>query len=230
MARYIPILKKQTGARILFRVHPALKALFASWDVVDGLYTKGDDITGFDYHTSIFDLPYQMGTTLETIPSDVPYLPILEPDDETRLAPTDKLKVGLIWGGSPLHKHDARRSVPLKVLSRLFDMKGVQFYNMNRDKKDGDDAILAEYPDIIDVTPRLRNFGDSARIVQQLDLSITCDTANAHLSGGMAKPIWTMLPQSMPRRRSLSRCAEKPRIEEPSKVRLSLEARKNCLS
>ncbi len=38
------------------------------------------------------------------------------------------------------------------------------------------------------------SFADSARLINQLDLIITCDTATAHLAGGMDKPVWVLLP------------------------------------
>ena len=36
---------------------------------------------------------------------------------------------------------------------------------------------------------------DSAAIVQQLDLVITCDTSMAHLAGALGAPVWVALPR-----------------------------------
>ena len=43
---------------------------------------------------------------------------------------------------------------------------------------------------------RLGRGVDTAAIVKNLDLVITCDTALAHLAGGLGAPVWTLLPKS----------------------------------
>jgi len=190
--RYLPLLKKQ-GARVIFAVHPALAPLFQDWSGADEIVVHGQRISYFDYHAATFDLPHRLGTTFETIPNNVPYLPLLEPDDATRLESGGKPKVGVVWGGSPLHKNDANRSVPLELFAKLFDAIDAQFFSLNRDLKPGDSALLPRLS-VIDLAPRLKTFADAARFMRQLDLVITCDTASAHLAGGLGVPVWTLLP------------------------------------
>ena len=40
----------------------------------------------------------------------------------------------------------------------------------------------------------IRDFGDSAALVENLDLLISVDTAPAHLAGALGCPVWVMLP------------------------------------
>ncbi len=47
---------------------------------------------------------------------------------------------------------------------------------------------------VTDLVPRIENFADAARFIGQLDLVITCDSATAHLAGGLGKPVWVLLP------------------------------------
>lgn len=192
LCRYLPLIKKQ-GAQIVFSLHPVLRKYFADCSYVDKIVLHGEQLPPFDFHASVFDLPYIFGTTLETIPSDMPYLPTPAPDGETGLPKGKGYKVGVVWGGSPLHSNDFRRSIPLSVFSGLFDMPGVQFYSLNRDMKPGDTDLLPILP-IIDLAPKLKDFDASARLIGQLDLVITVDTATAHLSGGMGKQVWVLLP------------------------------------
>ena len=42
----------------------------------------------------------------------------------------------------------------------------------------------------------LKDFSDTAHIVQQLDLVISVDTAVAHLAGALNRPTWLLLPQN----------------------------------
>lgn len=191
LCRYLPMLKK-AGARIIFSVHPVLKPLFEGWPSADALIVHNQPIPEYDFYTTTFDLPHRFGTMLETVPAEVPYLPLLAPDADTRLEDKGKKKIGVVWGGSPLHKNDANRSIPLKIFSQLFEFKGAQFYSINRDLKPGDAELLKTLP-VIDLAPRLKSFADGARFMRQFDLVITCDTATAHLAGGLARPCWTLI-------------------------------------
>ena len=190
--RYLPLLK-QRGARVIFSVHKVLEPLFQHWEAKDVLITHGMEVPAYDYYCSIFDLPHLFGTTLETIPSTVPYLPILPPDEATFLPSDGRPKIGVVWGGSPAHANDTRRSIPLKLFSELFKETHYQFYSLNRDMKAGDAELLPQLP-VIDLAPRIKNFADGAKLIGQLDLVITCDTATAHLAGGLGIPVWVMLP------------------------------------
>lgn len=190
--RYLPLIQKR-GAKIIFSVHPVLEPLFRDWGSKDILITHGTAVPSYDYYASVFDLPHLFGTTLETIPAETPYLPVLEPDEATLLPKDSRKKIGVVWGGSPAHKNDSRRSIPLKLFSQLFDEQQFHFFSLNRDMKAGDAELLPTLP-IINLAPRLKNFADNARIIGQLDLMITCDTATAHLAGGLGRPAWVLLP------------------------------------
>ncbi len=191
LARYLPLIR-QRDARVIFSVHPVLAPLFQGWDGADEVITHGTGVSSYDVYASVFDLPHRFGTTVDTIPSNIPYLPLLQPDDATRLE-SAKPKIGVVWGGNPLHSNDTRRSVPLPVFAELFGESGAQFFSLNRDKKEGDTELLVNYP-VTDLAPHLKNFADAARYINQFDLVITVDTATAHLAGGMGKKVWTLLP------------------------------------
>jgi len=193
MARYLPVLRAK-GMRILFQVQPALMPYLKDWNGADQvLQWKKDALPSFDYHASEFDLPRYCGTTLATVPTEIPYLPLLPPDEKTQLPPSSKPRVGVVWGGNPKHANDRRRSVPLEIFEQLFRIEGVEWFSLNRDLRPGDEKLLAKLP-VTNLVPQLKNFADMARFIGQFDLVISCDTASAHLAGGMGKPVWVLLP------------------------------------
>ncbi len=192
LARYLPLVKAR-GAKIIFSLHPVLKPLFEGSEYIDTIIIHGEGVPAYDMYASVFDLPYHFKTTYATIPANVPYLPKLAPTADTQLAKTDKPKVGVVWGGNPLHKNDSRRSVPLTLFAELFKNEKLQFFSLNRDVKPGDVDLLAQYP-VVDLAPRLKTFADGARFIDQMDLVLTVDTATAHLAGGLGNKTWTLLP------------------------------------
>ena len=83
--------------------------------------------------------------------------------------------------------------MPLALFADIFTIPGVEFYSFNRDLKPGDAALLPQLP-IQNLVPLLTDFAAAARLIGQMDLIISCDTATAHLAGGLAKETWVMLP------------------------------------
>jgi tetratricopeptide (TPR) repeat protein len=193
MARYLPLLRER-GGRAILQAQTALVPYLKNWDGADQVIEAGrGPLPAFDVHAWEFDLPRLFGTTLETVPAKIPYLPVLPPDEATCLPDNGKKKIGVCWAGNPSHPNDKRRSIPLADFMPLFAVEGAEFFSLNRDMRKGDAELLAQTP-AIDLAPRLADFAATARFINQLDLVITCDTALAHLAGGMGKPVWILLP------------------------------------
>jgi hypothetical protein len=195
--RYAPLLARR-GARVILQCQPELKPLFQSLEGVDCVLSTSEALPPFDVQAPLLSLPLALGTTLESIPAQVPYLkadPALAEAWRAKLAPAGRcLKVGLAWAGNPKHRNDRNRSMPLSVLAPLAGVGGVRFYSLQK----GDAAGQAKGPppgmDLVDLTQELNDFADTAAFVANLDLVISVDTAAVHLAGAMAKPVWTLLP------------------------------------
>ena len=193
LARFLPLIRGQ-GARVVLSARQALIPLFRASTLADLAVAHQDATPPCDYFCSSFDLPHRCGTTLETLPRQVPYLPVLPPDEATSL-PQGGFKIGVVWGGSPLHLGDKKRSVPLALFADLFSVPDGAFYNFTLDLKAGDAENLSRYS-VQNLAPRLTDFAVSARLIGQMDLVITCDTATAHLAGALGKKTWILLPFS----------------------------------
>jgi tetratricopeptide (TPR) repeat protein len=113
---------------------------------------------------------------------------------EERLGPHDRLRVGLVWSDNPDHENDHNRSVPLGILSELFDLDAT-FVSLQKDPS-ADDRALLSHSEVIDLTAELTDFSQTAALMSCLDLVISVDSSVAHLAGAMGRPVWTLLPHT----------------------------------
>jgi hypothetical protein len=156
---------------------------------------KGDPLPDFDFQCPLLSLPLAFGTTLETIPSDTPYLGASSHglmNWDARLGPKRQLRIGLAWSGSAAHQNDQDRSISLRALLPLLDIEAT-FVSLQKDARPADAAALAEHTGVIDFSGALGDFSDTAALISHLDLVISVDTSIAHLAGALGKPVWVLL-------------------------------------
>jgi len=138
------------------------------------------------------------GTTLDSIPADVPYLHAETTRIETwrrDFRDVAALKVGVVWAGSATHKGDRYRSLAAEAVLPRLVMPGVQLYSLQKEPRPSDAPVLAGLgSDVIDLAPRLGDFADTAAAMAVLDLVISVDTSVVHLAGAMGRPCWVLLP------------------------------------
>ncbi|HTX50330.1 MAG TPA: tetratricopeptide repeat-containing glycosyltransferase family protein [Caulobacteraceae bacterium] len=188
------------AARVTLRVDPALERLFRSVPGVD--VATSYDPAAYDFHIPLMDLPRVVGTTLATIPGATPYL-VADPADVAawsgRLGALGPgRRVGLVWAGkSRAHDPaafaiDKRRSLRLAQLAPLATTPGVRFYSLQKGEPAAEAAEPPPCLDLVDLTPELADFADTAALIQNLDLVISVDTSVAHLAGALGKPVWVL--------------------------------------
>ncbi|CAO3377397.1 tetratricopeptide repeat protein [Azospirillum argentinense] len=199
--RYAPLLRRR-GARVIVECDDRLVRLFATLPGVDGVVGRSDAPPPHDAHAALLSLPHRLGTTLATVPAEIPYLraePALTAAWATRLGVTpgrrERLRVGLVWAGNPAFKDDRRRSPGLAALRPLLDVPGVMFFGLQKGAGRRDLEIGGPLPaSFTDLGAEISDFADTAAIMENLDLVISSCTAPAHLAGALGRPVWTLLP------------------------------------
>jgi hypothetical protein len=98
----------------------------------------------------MMSLPEILGTTLDTVPADVPYVFAEAALTETwrqRLADYKGFKIGIGWQGNPKYFADPLRSVPLRHFEPFARVAGVTLFSLQ--KGAGSDqirAVAADWP------------------------------------------------------------------------------------
>jgi hypothetical protein len=196
--RYAPLVR-ELGGRVVVECQKPLAHLLDSIAGIDALVPEGDPLPPFELHTPLLSLPHLLGTTEATVPAVVPYLspePSAVDVWRQRLGRGEKLKVGLVWAGSPGHKNDRNRSIPFKLLRPLLEMPGIRFFALQVGERASDIEAARLQGSIDDISPNLNDFADTAAALSMLDLLISVDTAPAHLAGALGRPVWLLLPFS----------------------------------
>ncbi len=198
--RYVPLIRAQgANVKVIVMCKPAVYRLLQTVDGIDKVVIKGEELPSFDVKAALLSLPRILGTTWETIPTRVPYVKAVPSATEALtgeealkcLLQTGQLKVGIVWAGNPFHKNDRRRSTSLSYFRQLLEIPGIAFYSLQKGSRTAD--ITPDIGNLANLDPLLKDFADTAAIVQQLDLVITIDTSVAHLAGALGKPVWVLL-------------------------------------
>ena len=192
--RYVPQVAAR-GGRVVLEVPKELLALTRRLPEIGQSLARGEALPDFDVQCPLFSLPRAFGTTLETIPAEVPYLsaaPEAIARWRGRLGEGPGLKVGIAWAGSPQHRSDALRSIAIETLLPLLRLDGVRWFSLQAGARAAD---LARLPGglVTDLAPALSDFAETAAAIHNLDLVIAVDTAVAHLAGALARPAFVLL-------------------------------------
>jgi hypothetical protein len=190
-ARHLPLLKKM-GCTIYFACRTPLLNLFKDFPGIDKVLDRDSALPPHDYNIPIFDLMALFTPTLDKINPVVPFPVAAQPILSSALN-TKKFKVGICWAGSPTHANDRWRSCPLGRFHPLLGMKEVSFFSLQMGPRSKDLFDQGFVGLIENMAPFIKDFADTAAIINKLDLVITVDTSVAHLAASLNKPTWVMI-------------------------------------
>jgi tetratricopeptide (TPR) repeat protein len=197
--RYLPLVR--TRARHVTLAAPRALVPLLAQSGYEGLVAKEDPLPAYDVQVPLMSLPHVLGTTLDTVPADVPYLRS-DPQRVARwrdeLASLAGKRVGIAWQGRKLYRGDSLRSIPLVCFAPLAAVPGVTLISLQKGPGSEQLAALAGRFEVVDLAASLDEgdggaFVDTAAAMHSLDLVITSDTAIAHLAGALSVRVWVAL-------------------------------------
>ncbi len=197
--RYANELKKLGAEKVYVGCRKMLARVLSTATGVDAIIHEGDRLPQADYCVYMMSLPLRLGTRVETIPAEVPYLkaePELTVHWAQKLNTRPGFRVGINWQGNPNGPIDKGRSIPLKMLKPLADIPGVRLISI---QVGAGNEQIAQVKDIMEVEHLGPEFNagpdaflDSAAVMMNLDLIISVDTAPIHLAGALGRPAWVL--------------------------------------
>lgn len=200
-ARFIPAVAA-LGARVSMEaplaLHPLLRSLEAPVELLAPL-APDDASMRFDYHCPVMSLARAFATRTEYRAAKTPYLHAAAARIEAwreRLARDGGSvpRVGIACSGNPRFGADRLRSIPLAMFAPLLS-DDFRFHLLQRDLRPDDERFLRDCGRIADHREQLADFGETAALLQGMDLVISVDTGIAHLAGAMARPLFLLLPE-----------------------------------
>jgi hypothetical protein len=187
--RFLPQLRERV-AKIHLACHSPLVRWFSGLEGLSSTVTDGDPLPPCGYHCPLLSLPRIFKTTIETLPREVPYLPVPASSREKSQRP----RVGLVWQANRSSGNSGYRSIPLDALRPLADLP-VDWISLQRDPNEAEKELLRSVFRAEEQGHLFRDFKETADCVAELDLLLTVDTSVAHVAGALGRPFWILLPR-----------------------------------
>lgn len=182
------------GAQIIFETPKSLAPFFSQCQSITQIVSDGDPLPACDYWLPMMSIPAALNIDVNQWAGQGAYLQA-DPDKscrwQQRLSQHARPRIGLAWRGNIEHPNDYWRSIKLeRLLSYLSpDFAWISLHVAYR----SEDQALFSQSMIEDYSNQLKDFSDTAGLINQLDLVISVDTSVAHLSAAMGKPTWLLV-------------------------------------
>ena len=197
--RYFNLIKSKAKKAIL-QVDKRLVQLFKDSNFGKNIFSNNDKLPNFDIHCPLLSLPFKFSTTLQSIPFNNKYL---FPNKDRifkwkKTFDNQHLNIGINWQASPNPDLDKGRSFKLKYFNEISIMNKIKLhclqkiYGLNQVKEFSKQFKLNIFDNFDEEAP----FVDTAAIIENLDLVITCDTSIAHSSGAIGKKTFLLLQKN----------------------------------
>jgi len=189
------VLARERGARVVVSLNDPLLPLLRNAVRPVPVVGLGEAPPQFDYHISLMNLPRALGLGAVSMGRYLAAEPARVQAWRERIG-DHGYRIGVAWQGDAAALGAEGKSFPLAALQPIAQLPGVRLISLQ--KNAGAEQLKAlpagmkvEAFDDLDSGPGA--FLDSAAVMENLDLVISCDTAIAHLAGALGLPNWIAL-------------------------------------
>lgn len=183
LSRFVPALAA-AASQVTLCCKPSLFPLFRDMNIE--LLALDATPPVVDFAVDQMSLPHILQLTEATIPDAAGYL---RADPQLCAALGAKLprrpRIGLVWAGNVGHDNDRRRSLPPGALAPLLEREGLSFVSLQIGARENEYRLAPALG--------IRDYGDTAAIISQLDAVVCVDTSVAHLAGALGVPCHVLL-------------------------------------
>ena len=179
LLRFLPALMQKCKVTLLCPP-PLVKLVKSQWNV--GIVEKTDDavLPDHDFHLSTMDMIYVIGKT-----SNKPYIKINEFHEDVKKYPNP---IGIAWEGSMGNINNKIRCCPLKHFRNLNGTLFMLHHEIYIDD------LLEDAKDMQVLSTPIKDFYDTAVLINSVDKVVTIDSAALHLAGAMGKETYALIP------------------------------------
>lgn len=194
-ARFLPLLKGHFSW-IALCTTKELAPLFKKDNLgIDEIILTGDgNVHNYDCYCQLLSLPYLLERdTKERLSRNYDYL---KDKFNPILSSNKKIKVGICFHGRLDTDFEKNRAFDLNLIQTIFNNTEYEFHSFYSPQiyKDTYDKLVKDNK-IIEHPEMFKDFSKTAELIQSMDFMITTDTAIAHLSGALGKPMHLLLPK-----------------------------------
>ena len=194
-ARYAKLVA-DLGATVILEAPQVLAGLLENLEGVSQLVIKGKKLPYFDYQCPLLSLPRAFNTNISSIPAHIPYLVSSAhqaAEWKRKLGKKGNKRVGLVWSSMSDFKEDSKRSLLLADFVKALPAEGFEYICLQQELKECDEEFFRSYKNIRFFGDELRDFSDTAALIENLDLVISTCTSVLHLSAALGKETWVLL-------------------------------------
>ena len=196
--RYIPLLAEKC-AEVLFSVQEPLINLVKDSNLGATILSsaqKSEEID-YDFQINLTSLAYLFKTGINNFPFKEKYInsnPQKAARWKEKYFNNDGFNVGIVWHS---HVNSLRKNIEdVKLFYKMSKTGGINLYSLQQTRGlplyDG----MPEDFKLIRLGDELKDFSDTAAVIENLDLLIAIDTAAAHLAGAMGRPVYCLIPHN----------------------------------
>ncbi len=196
--RFLPLLAAR-GIRFDWWVNVPLAELAAEVPGYENMIRVPHLPDPLDYDCAFVVPPFGLIAALHLSREEIRNPPVVRPpahrapELRARVRALPGLRIGLVYGGNPQRRDDWLRSLPWEFVEMLARIEGVSWVNLMVDDRP-DKARAIERLKMLDLMAEVRDFADTACVVDELDAVVAVDCSVAHLAGNLAKPLWVLAP------------------------------------